>query len=426
MRQVPVDSGRPPRIRHLAAFRHRDYRATWTAYMISGCALWTMIVANSWLVLDKSDSSGWVGIITFASMLPYLVVSPIGGLMADTFDRRSLAQVTFVASTVISVVLAVLAVTGVVELWHVAVLVFLSGCLRTIQEPTIQALVPNQVPREDLLNAITLSSATRHGARFLGLLVAAPLLAIDIVGVGGVLIMSAGFNLIGAFVMSTVGTVSRGRRRPGDNMMSSVIEGLAYIYSHKMIALFIIITVFHCALAMSFESVFPIFTRDELGAVDGSTLGYLVMGFGIGALAGTVTIAGIRSDRSKGQLLFLTGIGSGLTPLLMAVTFNVPMAAAAAVAMGSTQATFMALANTYVQTLAPDRIRGRISSLYILHAGGVMAFGNLGFGFIADALSAPPILVVTGILFVAFMLVSGVGQAGLRRVYRTGEVAAVA
>ncbi len=426
MSQATARASRLPRIRHLASFRHRDYRATWIAYMISGCALWTMIVANSWLVLEKSGSSGWVGIITFASMLPYLIVSPVGGLLADTFDRRSLAQVTFVASTAVGLVLAALAVTGVIQLWHVAVLVFLSGCLRTVQEPTIAALVPNQVPREDLLNAITLSSATRHGARFLGLLVAAPLLAVDFLGVGGVLVLSAAFNLVGAFMMSRVRTVSRGQRRPGDNMLRSMIEGLSYIYTHKMIALFILITVFHCALTMSFEAVFPIFTRDELGAVDGSALGYLVMGFGIGALAGTVIIAGVRTDRAKGQLLLLTGLLGGLTPLLLAVSFNVPMAAAAAATMGATQATWMALANTYIQTLAPDRLRGRISSLYFLHAGGVMAFGNLGFGFMADTFSAPPILAVTGMLFVVFVLVSGAGQQGLRRVYRTGEVAAAA
>ena len=394
--------------------------------MISGCSLWTMIVANSWLVLEKSDSSGWVGIITFASMIPYLVASPIGGLLADTFDRRALAQVTFVASMFVGLALAVLAVSGAIELWHVAVLVFLSGCLRTVQEPTIMALVPNQVPREDLLNAITLSAATRHGARFLGLLVAAPLLAVDFVGVSGVLFMSAGFNLIGAIGMSAVSTVSRGRRRPGDNMMSSVLEGLAYIYSHKMIAVFILITVVHCALAMSFESVFPIFTREQLGAADGSVLGYLVMGFGIGALGGTILIAGIRSERLKGQMLFLTGLGSGLTPLFLAVSFNIPMAAVAAATMGATQATWMALSNTYVQTLAPDGLRGRISSLYILHAGGVMAFGNLGFGFMADVFTAPPILVVTGLMFVAFVVISGLGQEGLRRVYRTGEVAPAA
>ena len=90
--------------------------------------------------------------------------------------------------------------------------------------------------------------------------------------------------------------------------------------------------------------------------------------------------------------------------------------------MGASQATFMALTNTYVQSIAPDRLRGRISSLYLLHTGGIMAFANLGYGFTADAFSAPPILIVTGLLFIAAMAVIGGGQPILRRVFRTGQV----
>ena len=92
--------------------------------------------------------------------------------------------------------------------------------------------------------------------------------------------------------------------------------------------------------------------------------------------------------------------------------------------MGATQATFMAITNMYVQTLAPDRLRARISSLYVLHAGGIMAFANLGYGFMADAFSAPVILVTTGAMFIAVIVSTGAGQPILRRVYTTGEVAA--
>ncbi|HAL46244.1 MAG TPA: hypothetical protein DCP37_00650 [Dehalococcoidia bacterium] len=90
--------------------------------------------------------------------------------------------------------------------------------------------------------------------------------------------------------------------------------------------------------------------------------------------------------------------------------------------MGASQSVFMALTNTYVQTIVPDRLRGRISSLYLLHAGGVMAFANLGYGFLADVFSAPPILIVTGTMFVAVVLGMALSQADLRRVYRTGSV----
>ena len=391
--------------------------------MCSGASMWTLIVANAWLVLERSDSSGWVGIITFASMIPFLLVSPIGGLMADRFDRRNLIFVTFVAVAINVGVLAFLAIAGVVQLWHVAALSFSVGVFRSIQEPTIQALIPNQVPREDLLNAITLNSASRHGARFFGLLAAAPLLAVDFIGVNGVLVLSALFQVVGAVQMTRTRTVSRGETRPEHGVLRSIVDGLVYIYTNKTIALFIVIVAFHCALVMSFESILPILSREDLGAKDGSILGYLVMGFGVGALIGTLLLAGMRKERRKGQLLMWTGLFSGITPIMLALSPTVPLAILATAAMGASQATFMVITNTYVQTVAPDRLRGRISSLYTLHAGGIMAFSNLGYGFTADAFSAPTILLVTGVIFIVVLVALSAGQPVLRQVYRTGQVA---
>ena len=386
--------------------------------------MWTFIVAVSWLVLDKSESSGWVGIITFASMIPFLLVSPIGGLMADRLDRRNLALATFIAGSVVAAMLAAITIAGAVQLWHIAALAFAGGVFRATQEPAIQALIPNQVPREDLLNAITLNAATRHGARFFGLLVAAPLMAWDSVGVNGVLVLSAVFYVIGAVQMARTHTVSIGESQPEHGTIRSVVDGLVFIYTNKTIALFIMLVAFHCALVMSFESILPIFSKDSLGADDGSILGYLVMGFGTGALVATFLMAGVRDERRKGQLLLWTGVISGVTPIVLALSGNLPLAIVATVGMGASQAMFMALTNTYVQILAPDHLRGRISSLYVLHAGGIMAFSNLGYGFIADVFSAPPILFATGIIFIVMVVSLGAGQPILRRVYRTGQLAA--
>ena len=412
---------------HVAALKHGEYRKTWTANMFAGAAMWTFIVASSWFVLSYSDLSLWVGIITFASMIPFLIVSLPGGLLADRIDRRTLAQIMLFASFVVTAVLAVLVISGSVKLWHVALLAFLGGAFRAVQEPTIAALVPNQVPQEALLNAITLNAATRHGARFFGLLVAAPLMAIPSVGVAGVLVLSALFAGVSTLLMARVKTVSSGEGRTGQGMVGGALadmwDGLVYIYTNKPIALIIILVSLHCALVMSFESIMPIFSRESLGATDGSILGYLVMGFGAGSLVGTMLLAGVRSEKVKGQLLIWTSLFSGLTPMLLAASVNVPMGVAASVGMGLSQATMMALTSTYIQTLAPDGLRGRISSLYILHAGGIMAFANLGYGFAADYISAPPILFVTGVIFVAVVILLGAGQPVLRQIYRTGQVA---
>lgn len=407
---------------HFAAFKYRDFRYLWLANMFSGAAMWTFITASSWLILTKSDASSWVGIMTFASMLPFLIVSPIGGLMADRFDRVSLAQVTFFGSFVIMAIMAALAIADVVDLWHIAVLAFLGGTIRSIQEPTISALIPNQVPRETLLNAITLNSSTRHGAKFFGLLVAAPLMAVPFIGVPGVLVMSAIFGGVGLILMSRIRTLSRGETNAQSGLLSGMKEGLVYIYSNKAIGLFMVMVALHCALVMSFESILPVFSRQSLGALDGSILGYLGMGFGAGSLVATFWMAGIRNDRRKGQLLIWTGVASGLTPVILALTGHAVPAVGAAAAMGASQSMFMALLSTYIQTMAPDRLRGRISSLYILHAGGIMAFANLGYGFAADAFSAPPILLTTGLIFVLSVLLLYFAQPILRRVYSTGQL----
>ena len=420
---------------HLAALKHRNYRFTWLANMCSGAAMWTFIVAISWLILEESDRSGDVGIVTFASMLPFLVASPVAGMIADRLDRGSIARFTFAANVLITAIVAGLVFADVLVLWHLALLTFVSGTMRSTQEPAIASLIPNQVPREDLLNAITLNSATRHGARFFGLLVASPLLAIDVVGAPGVLVLSAVFQLVGLGFMSMTKTRSTGESSPQSGWIRSMSDGLVYIYTNRMISIFILLVAFHCALVMSYESILPVFSRNELGATDGSILGYIVMGFGIGSLVATILIAGVRNERSKGQWLLWAAVLSGVTPIALSVT---PLAALGmdgispatgsavfvAAVMGGAQSVFMALTTTYVQTIAPDRLRGRISSLYILHAGGIMAFANLGYGFFADVFSSPPILLGTAMAFLVFLFAANASLPDLRRVYRTGQVAA--
>ena len=149
------------------------------------------------------------------------------------------------------------------------------------------------------------------------------------------------------------------------------------------------------------------------------------MGFGAGSMVGLLLTAGVRDEAHKGQVLMWTALASGLTPIMLSVSGNVPLAVIASAGMGASQAVFMALTNTYVQTVAPDRLRGRIGSLYTLHAGGVMAFSNLGYGFVADVFSAPPILFVTGAVYVVVLVALSAGQPALRKVYRTGEVGEV-
>ena len=419
--------GRVAAFPHFASLRsYRDFRNIWLTGMFSFGGMWSFIVAASWIAHERSEGSAWVGIITFSSLIPFLVVSPIGGLLADRVERRTLVWVSTIVNTLVAVGVAIAALTGSLELWHLAAAAFVGGGSRSAMEPGIQALIPNQVPQRHILNAITLNGLTHHGSRFFGLLVAAPLLAVGGIGPEGVLVLSAVLTGVAIIFAARCRTISRGERTPSSGVLRGMIEGLVYVYTHKTIAIFILLVAFHCALVMSFESIMPVFSAQSLGATDGSYLGYLIMGFGLGSAIGILIVAGVQSERMKGQLLFWTGVTSGLTPIVLAVSGHIVPATLFAGLMGATQATFMAISNAFVLMVAPDRLRGRISSLYVLHAGGIMAFANLGYGFLADQYSAWAIFIVTGVLFVAVVIGMSGSQPMLRRIYRTGQLAAPA
>ena len=173
---------------------------------------------------------------------------------------------------------------------------------------------------------------------------------------------------------------------------------------------------------MSFDAILPAFTRDILGSSNESLLALLVLSFGIGSAIGTFLMAGITSDKNKGLMLVLAALVSGLSPIALGFSYNSLFAFASCIVMGGSQSIFMSLTATYVQLVAPDRLRGRVTSLYILHAGGIMAFANLGYGYLSDQFGAPEILVTTGIIFIVIFLALRISDPILKSISR-GESA---
>ena len=395
-----------PNLPHFAALQSRDYRYTWAANALGGASMWTFLVASQWFVQDKLNSSGLVGIFTFASMIPFLIVSPIAGLLADQVDRKKLALFTLIGGLAVVVISAILSITGILQFWHLCLLAFLSGSFRATQEPAVSSLVPNLVPSSHLLNAITLNAATRHGSRVIGmsLLMLSRLPNTHRFSISEFLIASSIFAGIATWLMTFVKKESRGKPNKDDNFLQGMLEGMNYIYSHRKVGIFIFIVAFHCSLVMSFDSILPILTIRRLESSDEFILAALVMGFGLGSLIGTFLLSGIRNDRYKGLVFLSTVVLSGISPIYLGLSTDVTVAFSASFFMGASQSSFMAMTSTYVQSLSPDWIRGRISSLYILHAGGIMAFANLGYGYMADFQGASLILITTGFIFLAIII----------------------
>tara|TARA_B100000745_G_scaffold30116_1_gene19042 strand:+ start:66 stop:602 length:537 start_codon:yes stop_codon:yes gene_type:complete len=176
---------------------------------------------------------------------------------------------------------------------------------------------------------------------------------------------------------------------------------------------------------MSFDSILPILTIRRLQSNDEFILAALVMGFGLGSLIGTFLLSGIRNDRYKGLVFLSTVVLSGISPICLGLSTDVTVAFSASFFMGASQSSFMAMTSTYVQSLSPDWIRGRISSLYILHAGGIMAFANLGYGYLADFQGASLILITTGFIFLAFIITISFVTPTLKDAYTGKPLASI-
>ena len=404
----------------LPATRHRDFRALWGGGACSSISLWTSLLGNAWIVYKISDSSFWVGVSTFASMSPYLL-APLGGMVADRLERRFLVRATRVATFAVTVSLFLLAFADVLEVWMVVAMAFAQGVARAVEIPADQSLLANVVPPQDLANAVALTSMSQQGSRAVGPLLAGPLLAT--VGVQGAYAVSAIFALLAFTSVRRVQTSSRGGIVSLGDVVENLRVGLVYIRATPAVLAIFALVFAHCSLTMSFDAMLPGFAETELHSPSGGfTL--MTLGVGVGALIGTFVLA-MTTGAGRGPLLLATAFASGLSPLVMALAMSLAPAAAGAVLMGSSQAMFMALSAILLQEVVPDAVRGRVMSLYLMSAGGIMAVMNLGFGTLADRTGAPVLFLIPGLAFVAITGASLLTPQ-LRRIYRTGRAAELA
>ena len=401
------------RDRFLLALQYQDYRNLWIATTFSASAAWALIIARGWLTFDLTGSSFWVGLVTFAAMLPQVFSSPIAGFLADRFDRVRVLQWTFALNMANNSLLAVLVMNGVDSPWILVLLALVNGTLRASQMTVSTALVPNLVAKEHLMNAIALNQATQQGARMTGALAIIPLL--------GFLNMEAAFWACSSFYLlafiqvSRIGTRSTGVINQNQGFLTNLFEGFVYVYKRPTLRSIVLIVLAHCVLTMSYESLLPAISEDKLraGSVGAS---YLMAGVGGGALLSSLFMAGVRNNSIRGKLYLLFALTSGLGPILLAWSGYWGVSVAATVYMGINQAGFMTISHTLIQSLTEDHVRGRVAGVYSVHIGGSMAVTNWINGAIADVFSASAVLVVGGILFFGIVVISS-GNTSIRGLY---------
>ena len=415
------------RDQYLLALQYEDFRRLWTVNAFAGAAQWALIIARGWLAYEITGAALWVGLVTFAAMIPRLFTSPIVGFMADRFDRVTILRVGLTLNMLHNVALALMVMLDAIEgrLLILLFLALLNGTLASFRMNTTSALIPNMVPKERLLNGISLNQATQQGSRMLGALGILPLLAIlDDNGIMAAFWLCSSFYAFALITAMRINIRSTGVIDREKGFLSNLLAGFVYVYGHPQILAMVLIVLAHCALTMSYESLLPSISTEKLAA--GSVgVSYLIGAVGAGALITAIFLAGVRNTTTRGILFLVFGFTSGLGPILLALTTHWELSILAAVAMGANQAGFMTISHAIIQSLTDDEVRGRVTGVYSVHVGGSMAVTNLINAYLADWFNASAlmeldgasvVMAAGGILFLIVITLS-LGSLALRRIY---------
>jgi MFS family permease len=404
------------RSRFFAALQYPEFRRLWAANGMAQAAAWALIVTRGWLVFDLTGSSFWVGATTFAAMGPQFVVPPLAGVLADRIDRRTLLSWTYALNFAHNLVLLCLALFGSLDLWMLVLLSLVNGTARAAQMPTSQAHAASLVPKESLLNALSLNASTQHGSRLIGPGLVTPLLSLfGTPAAFGLCTLLYGLGWLQ--ILKLTPRLPEGRVLQ-ESFFANFKGGLAYVYTRPVMRFVMMLAILHCSLTMAFESLLPSFSHERL-TLEPAGFGTLMMGVGVGAFTSSIFVSGIRTSQARGKTLLAMGIMSGLGQALLSFTSVLWLATVAAALMGGAQAAFMTMTQATTQSIAADEFRGRIASINTFSLGGAMAIMNLLNGSLAGQIGPGTVLLGEGLVFAGIIVFSLFVVSG-RRAYGRG------
>jgi MFS family permease len=379
----------------LRALNHRNYRLFISGQMVSLIGTWMQSVAQAWLVYRLTGSPALLGAIGFASQIPVFLLAPVGGVIADRHDRRRILLATQAASMLLALVLAGLTLSGRIEVWHVAVIAALLGVANGFDIPARQAFVTELVSRQDLVNAIALNSSMFNGARIIGPAVAGVIVA----AVGeGWCFLANGLSYLAVLA----GLLSIRRNIPARSgtrgtAFAEAAEGLRFAAGTAPIRALLLLLGLVSLTGMPYAVLMPVVASSVLGAGAGG-LGVLMGASGVGALAGALTLARRGSIRGLGRWVPRAAAGFGAGLVMFSLSRSLWLSVLLLVPVGFAMMLQMSSSNTLIQSMVPDRLRGRVMAVYSMMFMGMAPFGALLAGALAERVGAPATIAAGGVL----------------------------
>lgn len=399
--------------------RHRNYRLFFAGQGVSLVGTWMQVVAQSWLVLQLTDSAVALSITIALQFVPMLVGGAWGGLIADRFDKRRTMVWTQVAAGVLALALGALELSGAVQLWHVYGFALLLGVVNVFDMPTRQAFVTEMVGPDDVANAVGLNAAMFNSARLVGPAVAGVVIARF--GIGPAFIAN-GVSYVAAIVAlsmmrpAELFVVPPVPRQPGQ-----VRDGIRYVRHHPL--LFPTLCVLAVVSTLSFNSlvILPLMAKKVFHGGPG-LFGNLQAIMAVGSLVGSLGAAG--RARPTRRLLLGASFALGVCSIAAAVAPNAWVEAVALVPLGVATMVFVVTANTTMQLNSDPAMRGRVMALYALVFLGSTPIGSPITGWFAQQWGPRAAFGFAGAAaLVAVALGAVMARSGRRVEARVGELA---
>jgi MFS family permease len=390
-------------LRTFRALQHRNFRLLWTGLAVSAAGTWMQIVAQSLLVLDLTHgSAAALGTVSLAQALSFLLFAAAGGSAADRFDKRRLLLLTESLMMAFAILLGMLTATALIRFWMVGVVAFASGATLSFGQPARNALLTSLVPKEDLMNAVSLQSAVFNGASILGPALAG--LTLSRIGYSGNFFLNAAsyFAVLAALLLLRTPT-AQGMARAGGRLLDSAREALQYVRRDPVLPS--VVSAYGALLFFgpSAALMLPLFVQQILRAGP-AQLGMLFSAVGGGTVIGALTIASLGDFPHKGRLVFGSILLWTAALAVFGSSDSLRVSVPALMILGAAQNAAGATTITLLQTRVPPEMRGRAMSLNTLLIMCVRPLGDFPAGAVIGQLGFRPAVLLGATLVGAALL----------------------
>ena len=384
------------------ALTHRDFRVYWLGQCVSLMGTWIQNIGLSWLVFSVTGSPLLLGLLETVRFLPITLFSLFAGVIIDKYPKRQILLVTQTISMILAFILSMLAFTHNIKYEYILILALILGLANTIDMPARQSFTIEMTGKEDLKNAIALSSVTFNLAKILGPAIGA--LILSLWGAKWCFLIN-GFSFLAAIISLYCINVKPYVHDAAENknMIKKVIEGLKYIVlDSRLIQPILLITIVGI-FVYNYDVLIPVLTKNILHQNE-KVYGYLMSSLGIGSLLGAIMISFNKKSRTNSKILYFSSMLISLVLIFIGLTRTYYITMVLLIITGITNIWFNTNANVMLQLTTKNEYRGRVMSVYALVDSGTAPLGYMMSGAAAGRIGADNTFILWGIISMALII----------------------